>query len=346
MGKRSKDRPASLHSDPAGPPPLPLPFLDRLALQFPPATVEEILAGFAAGRPTVFRINTLLTEEGSCLAELRAAGLAPSRAAWPDNCWQLDDSLRRQLTESDAFSRGHIYIQNPSSMLAPIALAPQAGEKVLDLCAAPGSKTIQMAAMMANRGWISAVEPVRDRYHRLAANLRKHGVTIAHLYQRDGSLVHRFVPEGFDRVLVDAPCSSEGQFRTAEPDSYRFWHRKKSREMAAKQKKLLYSGIQCLRPGGLLLYSTCTLAVEENEEVLDVLLGHFGGALETVPLHLPCPTLAPLSEWRKRQFSRQVAHARRIVPGPLAEGFFLCLLRKTASTVNHHPNESGGPHGM
>jgi 16S rRNA (cytosine1407-C5)-methyltransferase len=108
-------------------------------------------------------------------------------------------------------------------MLAPLALAPRPGETVLDLAAAPGGKTLQLAALMQNSGRLSAVEAVKGRFFRLRANLERGGVTNARTFLMDGRAVGRKCPEMFDRVLLDAPCSSEARFSRLDPRSWAHW---------------------------------------------------------------------------------------------------------------------------
>ena len=139
-------------------------------------------------------------------------------------------------------------------------------------------------------------------------------------------------PEAFDRVLLDAPCSTEGRFRTHDPETTRYWSPRKVREMQAKQRKLFFGAVQALRPGGTLVYSTCTFAPEETEAVLD-------RALEVVDAGLPEAgpvaeaALPALAAWEGRTFDPQVTRARRVLPDGLLEGFFVARLRKHAGTL-------------
>jgi len=309
--------------------PLPDAFRQRLQQLFDEPVREKILAGLETQRHTSFRINTLLAERDAVLDELRRDNLQPRPIDWPAEAYCVPSDERSKLTQSGACTSGRIYIQNPASMLPPLLLDPQPGEKILDLCAAPGSKTLQMAALMRNDGWISAVEAVRERFFRLRANLDRHGAAIVHTYHRDGTKVWRYVPEEFDRVLLDAPCSSEGQFSTADPETYRFWSPRKIGEMVKKQKKLLFSAFHCLKPGGTLVYSTCTLAPEENEGVIDWFLDKFRGVVAILDVPVRHPALLPgLSSLRGKPLDKAVSKAVRILPDHLLEGFFACLLRK------------------
>jgi 16S rRNA (cytosine1407-C5)-methyltransferase len=129
-------------------------------------------------------------------------------------------------------------------------------------------------------------------------------------------------------VLLDAPCSSEAKFSTLNPKSYAFWSPRKIKESQKLQKRLILSAWESLRPGGRLLYSTCSFAPEENEAVLDFLLKKRGDA-EILPLELPVTNLMKgLEAWEKKRFDPAVTRARRILPTEEMDGFFLALIKK------------------
>ena len=312
---------------------LPAAFVERLRLILEPEQVDQALSAFAGDRATAFRANTLKVAGPGLVEELERDGLSPTPLQWKADAFTIPPAQRRALTAAAACRDGRLYIQNPSSMLIPLILDPQPGEEVLDLCAAPGGKTSQMAAMMANRGRIAAVESVRSRFFRLRANLERAGVEIADTYLRDGSSVWRQCRERFDAVLLDAPCTSEGRFRLDEPDSYALWRPGKVRELQRKQRRLLFSAVQSLRPGGRLVYSTCTFAPEENELVVDGILRRFGAALEIEAIAAPVAGVSSgLTGWRRKLLDPSLERALRILPDELMEGFFVCRLFKRAST--------------
>lgn len=286
-------------------------------------------------RLTAFRINTLKCEPDAVIKSLEEGGFTLSPINWIRHAFTVPVNQRRLLTESGFYERGEIYIQNPASMVPHLVLDPKPDERVLDLAAAPGSKSLQMAAMMDNEGWISAVEVVRERFFRLRRNLEKHGAQNVHTYNKDGSRVWRQVPEQFDKVLLDAPCSSEGRFSLLLPDSYKYWSDKKIKEMARKQKRLLYSAVQCLKPGGELVYSTCTFAPEENEAIVSAMLKKFSDNLIILPIELELPNMLPgNTEWRGRKYYPDMAQARRLLPTNAMEGFYVCRMKKLASTID------------
>jgi NOL1/NOP2/sun family putative RNA methylase len=321
---------------------LPEEFLERLQGILPPPRYPDCVSTFYQEAATAFRVNVLKDKAAALEEELRAAGFELEPLAWKRDAFVVPNQQRRALTETAACREGRLYIQNPSSMIPPLMLDPQPGEWILDMGAAPGSKTLQMAGMMANQGKISAVESVRGRFFRLRDNLEKHGATQVQTYLKDGIKVWRNCPEQFDRVLLDAACSAEGRFNVHEPSSYGYWSTQKIREMQRKQKRLLFSAVQCLKPGGTLVYSTCTFAPEENEVVVDSVLKKFGEALRLEEVERPSIEVqAGLTCWRDKALHPDLHRALRILPDGVMEGFFVCRLRKLESTLKEDFSRGG-----
>ncbi len=253
--------------------------------------------------------------------------LPEGSTALPDLSGMYTHPNWSEITHSKAATDGEIYIQNPSSHFAVQVLDPQPEEEVLDLAAAPGGKTIAMAAKMGNSGRIAAVEPVPGRFHRLRANLARCGVTNVDLYKKDGRGVGRLVPERFDRVLLDAPCSSEARMRWSQPDSYQHWSLRKIRETSRKQKSLIRSAFTALKPGGELVYCTCSLSPEENELVVQQLLKKTNARL--LPVTPPdVPVLPGLTNWSEKALAPALAQTVRILPGAVWDGFYLARIHK------------------
>ncbi len=220
---------------------------------------------------------------------------------------------------------GLIFGQEASSMIPPVVLEPKPGELVLDMAAAPGSKTGQIAQYMENDGCIIANDPNRDRANVLIANLNRMGVLIARVTTRDGAKFARF-ENAFDRVLLDAPCSSVGMIRK----SWRFlreWREKAVIKYMNIQKRLILAGYKALKPGGTLVYSTCTIDPLENEEVVDYLLRKTDARLE--PIKLPVKTSEPVLEWEGKEYSPELKKALRIHPNDNdTEAFFIAKIVK------------------
>ncbi|MEM6645416.1 MAG: RsmB/NOP family class I SAM-dependent RNA methyltransferase [Bacteroidota bacterium] len=313
---------------------LPAAFVERLRQILPAEAFAQAMASFAEPRVCAFRVNTLLADPVAVRAELTAAGLTLTPVDWMPIAFTVPAEQRAALLAMPAFAEQRIYVQNLSSMVPPVVLAPEAGERVLDLAAAPGSKTLQLAADLAaqadpSASTLAAVEVVRGRFFKLRANLKAQGAEWVETYHTNGENVWRHRPNHFDRVLLDAPCSSEGRFHRSDPESWAYWSPRKVKEMARKQQRLLYSAGHAARPGGYIVYATCSFAPEENERILAKALKTFGDGLTLEPLGLDLPCMTPpLAAWRGKVFPEAIQHARRILPDARHQGFFVARLRK------------------
>jgi NOL1/NOP2/sun family putative RNA methylase len=220
---------------------------------------------------------------------------------------------------------GYYYIQEISSMLPPIALNPQPNELILDLFASPGSKTTQMASMMENKGTIIANDLNIGRIKILASNLEKAGVTNTIVTKKDAIALCSHLAKSkfpkFDKILLDAPCSGEGTLRSS-PKTFKIWNEKVIHKLSRQQKKFFAFAIKLLRPQGTLVYSTCTHAPEENEEIVNFALHNF--PLKIEPIYLPLKCRPGITSWDSHPYDAQVSHSCRIYPQDNdSEGFFL-----------------------
>lgn len=307
-------------------------FLQRFEQLCPAELLPEALGSFEQATQPAFRVNRLLDHPDKVCESLRVHNIDYQSVPWAHQAgiaaFTCPTEQRSLLTHHPAAESGAIYIQSLSSMLAPLYLAPQKHEWILDLAAAPGGKTLLLAELMDNQGKISAVEPVKDRFFRLKANLERSGVTNTQVYMKDGRAVGRLKPNTFDRVLLDAPCSSESRFKTYLPSSMTHWSLRKIRECASKQKRLLLSAFTALKPGGQLLYCTCSFAPEENEQVVDHLLRRQPNAHLLTLEHEGSNHTKGLSEWQGRKLHSDCANSLRIWPTMSMPGFFLASIYK------------------
>jgi 16S rRNA C967 or C1407 C5-methylase (RsmB/RsmF family) len=206
-------------------------------------------------------------------------------------------------------------------------LDPDAGDRVWDACAAPGSKTTQLAALMDDRGLLVGNDNNLGRLSALRHNAERLGVTNLVVTNRDArnfSLKPLGGVDAFDRALVDAPCSCEGTIRK-NPDAFDDWSLDHVRSVAGVQKGILRRAIQATRPGGTVVYATCTFAPEENEAVLDHVLDEADASI--VPFDCPLDADQGVTAWRDRTYDPAVRHARRIWPHRNdTGGFFLAKL--------------------
>lgn len=331
----------------------PADFIDELKRTCSARDVEAILASMRTTKAIGLWENPLLAgaapsdasgstgtqQPGAAITqlcqELQLGGPVAVSSALP-GCYRVPAGQRDAVMHHELVVSGRIYPMNPSSLLAATALQVQPGDEVLDLAAAPGGKSLVLAAALARDGAASGrlalVEPVKARFHRLRANMERCGVAAAHFYQRDGRGVGMAVPERFDRVLLDAPCSSEARFQLAEPDSMRHWSLRKVRECARKQKSLLKSAFRALKPGGTLIYSTCSFAFAENERIVDGLLRREPQAQlvpVTIAANIAGRVRAGVTQMGKKTYA--CADAVRVVPDELWDGFFLAKIIKRPS---------------
>lgn len=300
---------------------LPQALSDRLAAQFGPSAVSRMLSAFTADRLPSFRANILKTDDAGVMDVLREEGIAYERVRNIPHAFFVRNRKDRELLEHRLNQEGKIYMQGIASMLPPLVLDAQPGETVLDLCAAPGSKTSQIAAMMKNQGRLMACERDEIRYQKLLNTMRIQGATMVETLHIDATFLHKQFPETFDRVLADVPCSAEGRINLTDPRSHHFWSDKNSLENAKLQRRILKSAVGCLKPGGTLVYSTCTLAPAENEQMVDWVLAEFP-EMKTEAFILP---LQDLKIWPNKSVS--------VLPTKEREGFFVAKFKKKPAAL-------------
>lgn len=281
-------------------------------------------------RQKSFRINTLIADAKHVLEVLDAQGISYSPIEGIPHAYLLPvDTDISRLTKLPIHQEGHIYIQSCSSLAVSVIVDPQKDELVLDLAAAPGSKTSHLAAIMENTGTIVANDISYDRLAKLRSVLRLLHVTNVVPIQFPGQVVWRDYDQTFDRVLIDAPCSMEGRIQLDDPTTVENWSMKRIKELSTRQKGLLQSAVRCAKPGSSVVYSTCTLAPEENEEVIDWILEKNPDQIQVESIDFPSlPVFPSLLSWNSKDFSPEISKTARIFPSSQWEGFFIAKLSK------------------
>ena len=227
---------------------------------------------------------------------------------------------REHLGKHPLHHAGAFYVQEPSAMSAVTALGVEKGDRVLDLCAAPGSKSTQIAARLDGTGLLWANEIIRPRAHILLSNIERMGVKNAVVSNMTPERLCDELEGFFDKVLVDAPCYGEGMFRK-DWDAIYDWSPEHSAACASRQKKILENAKKALRTGGVMVYSTCTFSKEENEEVIQDFLDKNP---EFELIDTGCTFGMP-----------SMRYCRRIYPFHGGEGHFVAKLRKNADCERH-----------
>lgn len=250
-------------------------------------SLDDFIAACQRPLRRSIRVNTLKISVEDFLALVAPYSWQLTPVPWcAEGFWiERDNEDAVPLGSTAEHLSGLFYIQEASSMLPVAALFADGNspERVMDVAAAPGSKTTQIAARMGNRGAILANEFSASRVKVLHANISRCGIHNVALTHFDGRVFGAALPEAFDAILLDAPCSGEGVVRK-DPDALKNWSVESNLEIAATQRELIESAFQALRPGGTLVYSTCTLNRDENEDVCLWLKAQYPDAVEFLPL--------------------------------------------------------------
>ena len=286
------------------------------------AEYPDFVASYDRPRNVGLRLNPLKTEQKPELPFLLR------QIPWAENGYYYDAQQRPGL--HPWHEAGLYYLQEPSAMAPAELLAPQPGERVLDLCAAPGGKTTQLAARMQNKGLLVCNEINPKRAAILSRNVERMAISCALVLNEHPAHLAERLPGLFDRVLVDAPCSGEGMFRKEEA-AVEDWSEQTVAMCANRQREILHSAAQLLKPGGRLVYSTCTFSPEENEGTVQAfLLQHPEFEIEPID----CPYFsAGRPEWIENG-TPELVHTFRLWPHKIAgEGHFAAVLRKKDGTA-------------
>lgn len=287
-------------------------FLKEMLLgQYGEEVTNKIIDGYSKKRLVTLRVNTIKANQENIKQKLRNAGIETEDVSWYQDGLIIKNAREEEIKKIDIYANGEIYLQSLSSMLPPIILEPKVGENILDMAAAPGGKTTQIAAMTQNKAFITACEKNKIRAERLKYNLQKQGVRCVNVMLEDSRKLSDFF--SFDKILLDAPCSGSGTMSVSD-DSF---DKELINRSSKTQEELLRKALKILKPGGEMIYSTCSILAQENEEVLRKVVQKFGA--EIVPTELPegVPTL-PTS----------IDGVMCVCPTDLYEGFFVAKIKK------------------
>ena len=289
---------------------------EKLAQQYPPEEYEKIISGFQSRRNTSFRRNPLKIEKDDFERILTESSVPFRVLPWYEDGYVSDPGMEPAIQKLSLFENGQIYLQNPSSMIPPFMLSPLPDQEILDMCAAPGSKTTELYALSDGKANITACEKDRIRADRLRFNLKRQEASRVNVLVQDARKLDDLFR--FDRILLDAPCSGTGTILTSQPRSYSSLSELLVKNSSKLQASLINKASKLLPHGGELVYSTCSLLKEENENAVAPLINK--GVFEVVrhpelegslPL-LPCG----------------IGGAILVCPTDTYEGFFAVHLRK------------------
>lgn len=320
---------------------LPLPAAERVArYRSIIPDWDAFLEALQRPLPLCLWTNTLRTDVTAVRRQLSVEAIEGRRVGWYPGAFKGPPSDR--AGQSLPFVGGLYHIQEEVSLVPVVLLDPRPGERILDLCAAPGNKTAQMAVAMRNTGTIVANDRSAIRMRATRGTLDRLGVINTTITTAEAEQF----PEAaglFDRVLLDAPCTCEGTSRK-NVSAFVASGRDRSKSLQKQQIAMLRKAVALCRPGGRIVYSTCTYAPEENELVVEAALQEFGSTLQLRPARIDGLTSSPgITRWDGRALSRSVEKAIRIWPHQNdTGGFFVAVFEKAGVLTDHDGNTAAG----
>lgn len=289
-------------------------FLQKmLEKQYEKELLEKIIKGYNKERPVTLRINTIKAKEEKIKEELEKAGIKYKEVKWNKQALIIENTREEEIKKLEIYEKGEIYLQSLSSMIPPVILEPREGENILDMTAAPGGKTTQIAAISNNKTMITACEKNKIRAERLKYNLQKQGVKCTNVMQEDARKLDEFF--SFDKILLDAPCSGSGTENVKEE---KFTEELIKRSQKT-QEELLTKALKLLKPGKEIIYSTCSILRQENEEIIQKVL--LKTKAEIVPIDESILEEIPL-------LPVTIKGTICVCPTELYEGFFVAKIIK------------------
>ena len=290
---------------------------EKLEQQYGKEITNEIIQGYQMQRNVTLRTNILKSNVEEIEKELTNAKIEYEKVPWSKDVFIVKNVREKEIKNLDIYEKGKIYLQSLSSMLPPIVLEPKEGTDILDMTAAPGGKTTQIATLVNNKASITACEMNKIRAERLKYNIEKQGVTCVYIMTTDARKIDNFF--SFDKILLDAPCSGSGTLDINNPKLDELFTLELIQKSKKSQIALLKKAINLLKQGKEMVYSTCSILQEENEELINKMLGY--GNIEIIPINFKGIEYLPL-------LPSKIKGTLCIRPNELYEGFFIAKIRK------------------
>lgn len=283
-------------------------FFEMIKTQYGEYIANDILKNQNIERKVTFRVNTIKSNNEKIEQILKEYLIEFSKVAWYENAYIVENAKKCDLEKLDIYKNGEIYLQSLSSMLPPLILSPEKGIDILDMAAAPGGKTTQIAAITENASNITACEMNSIRAERLKYNIEKQGATSCYIMQKDSRNIDDFFK--FDKILLDAPCSGSG---TAD------FKESIIEKCVRTQSALLNKAFNILKSGSEIVYSTCSILEKENENIIQKFIDN--GRCEVVPINFKGMEELPL-------LPTKIPGTIVVAPNIFFEGFYIAKLRK------------------
>lgn len=290
---------------------------EKLEKQYGTKITKEIIEGYQTKRKTTLRINTIKSNIEEIKNELEKEKIEYETIKWSKEALIIKNADEKTIQEMEIYKNGKIYLQSLSSMLPPIILEPKEGTDILDMAAAPGGKTTQIAALTNNKAHITACEKNKIRAERLKYNVDKQGATCVFIMPKDARFIDDFF--SFDQILLDAPCSGSGTLDYNDANVEKYFTEQLIERSSKTQKTLLSKAIKLLKPGHEMVYSTCSILDCENEDVVSSVIKN--GNIEIVPINFEGMEKLPI-------LPTKISGTLCVKPTELYEGFFVAKIKR------------------
>lgn len=295
---------------------------EKLLKQYGEQITNQIIQGYSKKRAVTLRANTLKTNANEIANNLKKEGVLYQKPSWSKEAFILENACEKQIRNLSMYENGEIYLQSLSSMLPAIILEPKPQENILDMAAAPGGKTTQMAAISNNEALITACEKNKLRAERLKYNIEKQGATKVNILVQDARELSTYF--SFDKILLDSPCSGSGTIYLEDEKIQKTFTQELVQRSVKTQQKLLAKAISILKPGQEMVYSTCSILEEENENQLKSLIQ--SKKIEILPIDKSRFEKVPL-------LPTTIEGTICVCPTALYEGFFVAKLKKCRKEI-------------
>lgn len=290
---------------------------EKLEKQYGTKITKEIIEGYQTKRKTTLRINTIKSNIEEIKNELEKEKIEYETIKWSKEALIIKNADEKTIQEMEIYKNGKIYLQSLSSMLPPIILEPKEGTDILDMAAAPGGKTTQIAALTNNKAHITACEKNKIRAERLKYNVDKQGATCVFIMPKDARFIDDFF--SFDQILLDAPCSGSGTLDYNDANVEKYFTEQLIERSSKTQKTLLSKAIKLLKQGHEMVYSTCSILDCEKEDVVSSVIKH--GNIEIVPINFEGMEELPI-------LPTKISGTLCVKPTELYEGFFVAKIKR------------------
>lgn len=290
---------------------------EKLLNEYGEELTKKIISGYKLPRKVTLRANLIKADEEEIANTLEKLNIKYKKVNFYNSAFIIENVDEQEIRKLDIYNEGKIYMQSLSSMLPPIILEPKEKENILDMTAAPGGKTTQMAAIANNKALITACEKNKIRCDRLEYNVNKQGAKCINIMREDARNLSDFF--SFDKILLDAPCSGSGTLNILDNNIEKYFTEELINRSVKVQETLLKKALKILKSGGEMVYSTCSILKEENEYLLEKVLKNEN--VEIIPIDLKPFSELPI-------LHTKIDGTLCVMPNELYEGFFVAKIKR------------------